>query len=68
MHDALNERAIATLIIGCVLAVVPRWFPRWRAPLVLRASADVTVTFALLVLSMITVAAGAYSPFLYFRF
>ena len=30
--------------------------------------ADVTVTFGLLVLSMITVAAGAYSPFLYFRF
>jgi alginate O-acetyltransferase complex protein AlgI len=68
MHDALNERVIATLIIGCVLAVAPRWFPRWSAPLVLRASADVTVTFALLVLSMITVAAGAYSPFLYFRF
>jgi alginate O-acetyltransferase complex protein AlgI len=68
MHDALNERAVATLIIGCVLAVAPRWFPRWSAPLLLRASADVTVTFALLVLSMITVAAGAYSPFLYFRF
>jgi hypothetical protein len=26
------------------------------------------VTFALLIFSMITVAAGAYSPFLYFRF
>ena len=59
MHDALNERAIATLIIGCVLAVVPGWLPRWSVPFVLRASADVTVTFALLVLSMITVAAGA---------
>ena len=68
MHDALNERAIATLIIGCILAVVPRWLPRWPAPLILRASADATVTFALLIFSMITVAAGAYSPFLYFRF
>jgi len=68
MHDALSERAIATLVIGCVLAVVPRWLPRWPAPLILRASADVTVTFALLIFSMITVAAGAYSPFLYFRF
>jgi alginate O-acetyltransferase complex protein AlgI len=68
MHDALSERAIATLIIGCVLAVAPRWLPRLPAPSVLRASADVTVTFALLILSMITVAAGAYSPFLYFRF
>ena len=67
MHDALNERAIATLIIGSILAVAPRWLPRWQAPMLLRASADVTVTFALLVLSMITVAAGAYSPFLYFR-
>jgi D-alanyl-lipoteichoic acid acyltransferase DltB (MBOAT superfamily) len=68
MHDALNERAIATLVIGCVLAVAPRWLPKWPAPLFLRASADVTVTFALLIFSMITVAAGAYSPFLYFRF
>jgi alginate O-acetyltransferase complex protein AlgI len=68
MHDALSERAITTLAIGCVLAVAPRWLPRWPAPLFLRASADVAVTFALLIVSMITVAAGAYSPFLYFRF
>ena len=68
MHDALSERAMATLAIGCVLAVVPRWLKRWPAPLLLRASADLTVTFALLIFSMITVAAGAYSPFLYFRF
>jgi len=68
MHDALSERAIATLAIGCVLAIVPRWLPNCPAPLFLRASADVTVTFALLIFSMITVAAGAYSPFLYFRF
>ena len=25
MHDALNDRAIMTLIIGCVLAIAPRW-------------------------------------------
>ena len=68
MHDALSERVIVTLIIGCVLAVAPRWMPRLPAPFILRASADVTWTFALLVFSMITVAAGAYSPFLYFRF
>ncbi len=68
MHDALSERAIATLIIGCVLATAPRWLPRLPAPSVLRASADATLTFALLIFSMITVAAGAYSPFLYFRF
>jgi len=25
MHDALNDRVIMTLIIGCVLAIAPRW-------------------------------------------
>ena len=68
MHDALNERTIVTLAIGCVLAVAPRWPAKWSAPFVLRAPADVAFTFALLIFSMITVAAGAYSPFLYFRF
>jgi hypothetical protein len=68
MHDALNDRAIMTLIIGCVLAVAPRWPARWSAPFAVRAPADVALTFALLIFSMITVAAGAYSPFLYFRF
>ena len=68
MHDALNDRAIMTLIIGCVLAVAPRWPTKWTPPLLVRAPADVALTFALLIFSMITVAAGAYSPFLYFRF
>ena len=68
MHDALNERAIVTLMIGCVLAVAPRWPAKWSAPFLVRAPADVAFTFALLIFSMITVAAGAYSPFLYFRF
>src|SRR6201995_561748 len=68
MHDALNDRAIMTLVIGCVLAVAPRWPAKWAPPFLVRASADVAVTFALLIFSMITVAAGAYSPFLYFRF
>jgi D-alanyl-lipoteichoic acid acyltransferase DltB (MBOAT superfamily) len=68
MHDALNDRAVTTLVIGAVLAVAPRWLPRWSPPLVLRAVADTGWTFALLIFSMITVAAGAYSPFLYFKF
>jgi len=68
MHDALNDRAIMTLVVGCVLAVAPRWPARWSAPFFVRAPADVALTFALLIFSMITVAAGAYSPFLYFRF
>jgi len=68
MHDVLNERAIATLIIGSALAVLPRWLPRLSAPVVLRAVADTGWTFALLIFSMVTVASGAYSPFLYFKF
>jgi alginate O-acetyltransferase complex protein AlgI len=68
MHDALNDRAITTLIIGCGLAIAPRWPTKWTPPFVVRAPADVVLTFALLIFSMITVAAGAYSPFLYFRF
>ena len=68
MHDALGERPIVTLIIGCALAVLPRWAPRVSAPLVARVVADTGWTFALLVFSMVTVASGAYSPFLYFKF
>jgi alginate O-acetyltransferase complex protein AlgI len=68
MHDALNERALVTLVIGCLLAVLPRWLPLLSAPMILRAVADTGWTFALLIFSMITVASGAYSPFLYFKF
>src|SRR5271165_2010008 len=68
MHDALNERVLATLIIGSALAVLLRWLPRMSAPLILRAVADTGWTFALLIFSMITIASGAYSPFLYFKF
>ncbi|HXZ14555.1 MAG TPA: MBOAT family O-acyltransferase, partial [Roseiarcus sp.] len=68
MHDALSARAVATLLIGAFLAVAPRWLPRLSSPLFVRASGDFAWTFALLVFSMISVAAGAYSPFLYFKF
>jgi alginate O-acetyltransferase complex protein AlgI len=68
MHDVLGERAMVTLIIGSALAVAPRWLPRLSAPLMLRAVADTGWTFALLIFSMVTVASGAYSPFLYFKF
>ena len=50
------------------LAVLPRFWPRLSAPLIVRAAADAGFTFALLIFSMITVASGAYSPFLYFKF
>jgi D-alanyl-lipoteichoic acid acyltransferase DltB (MBOAT superfamily) len=68
MHDALNDRAVTMLVIGSALAVLPRWLPRLSTPLIVRAAGDFAWTFALLIVSMITVAAGAYSPFLYFKF
>ncbi len=52
----LTNAALVALLAGCVLAV---WQP-WR----LHGAA----ILALLVLAMVSVAAGAYSPFLYFRF
>jgi D-alanyl-lipoteichoic acid acyltransferase DltB (MBOAT superfamily) len=68
MHDALNDRAITMLVIGCFLATLPRFRLRLSAPALVKAAADTGWTFALLIFSMITVAAGAYSPFLYFKF
>ncbi|HEX3574034.1 MAG TPA: MBOAT family O-acyltransferase [Rhodopila sp.] len=74
MHAALNTNAIVSLLAGCGLAVLPRWVrgdalaSRVRLPAGLFASADAVWTFGLLVLAMIFVAAGTYSPFLYFRF
>ena len=44
MHDALNDRAIMTLVIGSVLAIAPRWPARWSAPFFVRASADIALT------------------------
>ena len=68
MHDALSDRAVTMLVIGCLLAILPRFRLRLSAPQLIRAAADAGWTFALLIVSMITVAAGAYSPFLYFKF
>jgi len=68
MHNALTERAMATLAIGCLLATAPRFIRRLSAPIPVRAIGDFAWTFAILIFSMVTVAAGAYSPFLYFKF
>ncbi len=69
MHDALNDRAIVHARHR-LPARGPAALPAARvgAALLLRAAADTGWTFALLVFSMITVASGAYSPFLYFKF
>ena len=53
---------------GAFWAVLPRWVRLPTLPPVVLASADAAWTFGLLILAMIFVAAGTYSPFLYFRF
>jgi alginate O-acetyltransferase complex protein AlgI len=68
LHAALTASVLVPLLAGCALAVLPRWvhLPVWAPRLV--APADAVWTFGLLILAMIFVAAGTYSPFLYFRF
>jgi alginate O-acetyltransferase complex protein AlgI len=80
MHLALDPLAVTALAAGCALALLrprPR-LGRLLAPrgggFVLQgraiavAAADTGFVFALLLLAMVSVAAGTYSPFLYFRF
>jgi alginate O-acetyltransferase complex protein AlgI len=68
LHAALNATAVVPLLAGCALAVLPRWVRIPQLPSKLESSADTVWTFGLLILAMIFVAAGTYSPFLYFRF
>ena len=66
-HLALRPTALLALVAGCLIATLPRWI---RLPTTghLAAAADTGLIFGLLTLSLLTVAAGTYSPFLYFRF
>lgn len=68
MHAVLNASVIVPFLAGCGLAVLPHWVRIPSLPSKLVASADAAWTFGLLILAMIFVAAGTYSPFLYFRF
>jgi D-alanyl-lipoteichoic acid acyltransferase DltB (MBOAT superfamily) len=71
MHGKLNGGVTIPLMAGCALAVLPRLVPPVRLPPLLAkltAPADAAWTFGLLLLAMLSVAAGTYSPFLYFRF
>jgi alginate O-acetyltransferase complex protein AlgI len=66
-HLSLYPTTIAALAVGAVLALVSmpkpaRFSPRWIAPI------DSAAIAAFLVLALLAVASGAYSPFLYFRF
>jgi D-alanyl-lipoteichoic acid acyltransferase DltB (MBOAT superfamily) len=68
LHAALQPAMVVPLLAGCALAVLPRWIGRPTVWLPVAAVADGVWTFGLLLLAMISVAAGVYSPFLYFRF
>jgi alginate O-acetyltransferase complex protein AlgI len=67
-HLAIYPTTMAALAIGTVLALVRlRGLPRiaWRS---LWPLADTVATTLMLALTLLSVAAGSYSPFLYFRF
>ena len=73
-HIVLHPLTLVALLIGALLATVRidgayaiRHVPA-RARRLLYAFADTAGTAAFLVLSVLSVAAGSYSPFLYFRF
>jgi alginate O-acetyltransferase complex protein AlgI len=68
MHEVLQPAVVAPLLVGCALAILPRFV--MQRPLVgpVWAIADGAWIFGLLVFAMLYVAAGTYSPFLYFRF
>ena len=68
LHAALQPDVVLPLLAGCALAVLPRWIGRPALWLPGMAVADGVWTFGLLVLAMLSVPAGVYSPFLYFRF
>lgn len=67
VHVALQPAAVLSLSAGCVFAVLPRWMKLPQAN-GLGVVIDGFWIFGLLILSMLYVAAGTYSPFLYFRF
>jgi alginate O-acetyltransferase complex protein AlgI len=80
LHLALDPLALSALGVAAVLAFVPQWpsavpllRPRGggvltRGGAVAIAAVDTGIVLFLLLLAMTAVAAGTYSPFLYFRF
>jgi D-alanyl-lipoteichoic acid acyltransferase DltB (MBOAT superfamily) len=62
----LYPTTVGALVIGAALAVL--WVPRLKIAPVPTWLSDTAATAALFALSILSVAAGSYSPFLYFRF
>jgi hypothetical protein len=63
----LNPGVLLALFTGCIFAVSPR-LPRLARTWDPFDVARHAWSFGLLVLAMIYIAAGVYSPFLYFKF
>jgi alginate O-acetyltransferase complex protein AlgI len=73
--EPLRPATFLALLIGAALAILPRWrwkvWLPWSKMLSFRAAQtilDKAIMLGLLTLSALSVAAGTFSPFLYFRF
>ena len=65
---ALQPLSAVSLLVGVVLAVGPRWLNlHWHKGYA-AGVVEQALVFGMLLLSLLQVAAGTYSPFLYFRF
>ncbi len=68
VHEILKPSVEMALVIGCALATLPRWARVPKLGRLVTATADHAFVLGLLALAMTYVAAGTYSPFIYFRF
>jgi len=66
-HVVLYPTTVTAMLIGAVLSVVS-WIPRPQLAPVADQAADSIKIAVLFALCIVTIAAGSYSPFLYFRF
>jgi alginate O-acetyltransferase complex protein AlgI len=66
-HSAWSLSSLLPLLAGCLLALTPKWPKPQVGDLTLEV-VRAAWSFCLLVLAVLYVAAGVYSPFLYFRF
>jgi D-alanyl-lipoteichoic acid acyltransferase DltB (MBOAT superfamily) len=68
MHMLLQPGVVVALAAGCLLCTMPPLPKLWRAVRPIMPISDAVWTFGLLFSAVVSVAAGTYSPFLYYRF
>jgi D-alanyl-lipoteichoic acid acyltransferase DltB (MBOAT superfamily) len=66
-HVALYPTTVMAMLIGTVLSLAS-WLPRPKLAPLPSCAADTATVAIFFALSIVTIAAGSYSPFLYFRF